>query len=134
VPVTPVSDVIRFLETGVFGRYAWDDFGFGHDKFGNLERTDDEIRALKSWSPMQNLAKLRAPLKPTLVVTAALDERVDPEQAYAITDALQNRFGAKAPVFLWVEPNAGHFAATEVAELSFIAKEFRVKALNPLIP
>jgi len=85
---------------------------------------------LKSWSPMQNLAKLRAPLKPTLVVTAALDERVDPEQAYAITDALQNRFGAKAPVFLWVEPNAGHFAATEVAELSFIAKEFRVKALS----
>jgi len=134
VPAMPVSDVVRFLDTGLFGRHAWDDFGLAHDKAGNLLKKPGEIEMLNSWSPMQNLDELKAPLKPVLIVTATRDERVEPDQAYAMTDALQKRFGMDAPVFLWAQPDAGHFAPTAVEELAFIAKHFRVKALSPLSP
>jgi prolyl oligopeptidase len=133
VPVMPVSDVIRFLESGLFGRHAWDDFGLTHDKAGNLLRTRKEIEMLKSWSPMQNIEKLQAPIRPIIALTADTDERVEPDHAYLMTLALQARFGDRAPVYLWVQPNGGHAASTEVDELTFIAKQFDVKALKPLV-
>jgi prolyl oligopeptidase len=134
VPAMAVSDVVRFLQNGRFGRYAWDDFGLPHDASGNLVVTRKDIETLKSWSPMQNLAKLEAPLKPTLLVTADGDERVEPDHAYAMVDALQARFGMDAPVYLWVEPNSGHYALTGVDELTFIAKQFGIRTLEPLLP
>ena len=47
----PVSDVVEFLENGVFGRSAWDDFGFPHNAAGDLQKTNAGIDALKRWSP-----------------------------------------------------------------------------------
>src|SRR4030095_15009814 len=75
----PVSDVVEFLENGVFGRSAWDDFGFPHNVAGDLRKTPKEIDALKSWSPKQQGLEL---VKPVLIVTAEADERVEPTQAH----------------------------------------------------
>ena len=58
----PVSDVPEFLDDGVFGRSAWDDFGFHHNRVGDLLPTGDGIDTVKRWSPRQNIARLAKPL------------------------------------------------------------------------
>ena len=123
------GDVVEFLENGVFGRSAWDDFGFPHNVAGDLRKTPKEIDALKSWSPNQKGLEL---FKPVLILTAEADERVEPAQAYAMAVALNQR--AANLVFLQEEPNDGHAASTAVDVLTFIARHFDIKALSPLEP
>ena len=121
-----------FVETGAFGRSAWDDFGFPHNGGGDLLKTRGAIEALESWSPLQHIEKLEEPLKPVLILTSDTDERVEPDHAYDMTRALQQRFG-DAPVYLWVEPEKGHTAPTEDKELAFVAKHFKINALRPIV-
>jgi prolyl oligopeptidase len=124
----PVSNTLEFLENGVFGRSAWDDFGFAHNRVGDLRRTDEAIETLQSWSPSR---KSFEPINPVLVVTAETDERVEPAQAYAMAVALA-RGDVRRPVFLQVEQNDGHAALTTAGVLTFIARHFDIKALDPL--
>jgi prolyl oligopeptidase len=125
----PVSDVVEFLENGVFGRSAWDDFGFAHNAAGDLRRAPGEIGVLKRWSPRQRAVEL---VKPVLIVTAETDERVEPAQAYAMAVALDQR-ADRSLVFLRVEPTGGHEASTAVDVLTFIARHFGIE-LSPLLP
>jgi len=134
VPAVPVTDTIQFLETERFGRSVWDDFGLSHNDNGDFLKTPEEIATLKMWSPLQNIALLRDPVKPTLLLTADTDERVEPAQTVRMAKALQEQFGLDAPVYLWVEPSAGHAASTGVDELTFIAKQLDIAALKPLVP
>ena len=124
----PVSDVVEFLKNGVFGRSAWDDFGFAHNVAGDLRKTPEEIKALKRWSPNQKGLEL---VKPVLILTAEADERVEPAQAYAMAVAL-NEQADSGLIFLREEPNDGHAASTAVDVLTFIATHFGIKALSPL--
>jgi prolyl oligopeptidase len=126
----PVSDVEEFLENGVFGRSAWDDFGFAHNSAGDLRKTPEAIEALKRWSPNQKAFDL---VKPVLILTAEADERVEPAQAYAMAVALNQRANSSL-VFLREEPNDGHAAFTAVDVLTLIATHFGIEALSPLAP
>jgi prolyl oligopeptidase len=127
----PVSDVVEFLENGVFGRSAWDDFGFAHNAAGDLRKTPAEIEMLKRWSPRQKGVEL---VKPVLILTADTDERVEPAQAYGMAVALHQRAG-NGQVFLRVESSDdGHAASTAVDVLTFIARHFGIEALSPLGP
>jgi prolyl oligopeptidase PreP (S9A serine peptidase family) len=123
----PVSDVPEFLDNGVFGRSAWDDFGFPHNRAGDLLTTADAMDIVKRWSPLQNIPRLT---KPLLLVTADKDERVEPatqvdEMALALQDV-------QAPVYLHVQPGLGHDAPVDGAELAFIARHLGIGALHRL--
>src|SRR5262245_4141671 len=127
----PVSNVLEFLENGVFGRSAWDDFGFAHNAVGDLCNTAGAIEILESWSPLPERVKHAKIVNPVLVVTAETDERVEPGQAYAMAVAL-GRADITKPVFLQVEQNGGHEALTSAAVVTFIARCFDIKALRKL--
>jgi prolyl oligopeptidase len=125
----PVSNTLEFLENGVFGRSAWDDFGFAHNGVGDLRRTDEAIETLRSWSPSR---KSFEPITPVLLVTAETDERVEPAQAYAMAVSLARGDVDNQPVFLQVEQSDGHEALTTVGVLTFIARHFEIKTLDSM--
>jgi prolyl oligopeptidase len=129
----PVSDIPEFLDNGLFGRSAWDDFGFPHNASGDLGPTGDRIEILKGWSPRQHIAELPSPIKPVLLVTGGLDERVEPTtQVCDMALALQAQCGVNAPVHLHVQEGSGHEAAVDGADLTFIAKVLGLQAPKPI--
>lgn len=130
----PVTDIIHFLENGVFGKSAWDDFGLAHNEAGDLVKASEEIAVLKSWSPIEpdNLARLQEPIQPILMLTSDTDDRVEPEHAYVMTRALRERF-MNAPVYLWAEQGIGHrVVGMEDKEITFIAAHFDIETRNDL--
>ncbi len=132
----PVSDPPGFLENGVFGRSAWDDFGFRHNAAGDLQQSPQDMEVLQAWSPAHHVAELRSRqmlLKPLLLATGRLDDRVEPYQTYGMAAELQEHYGPDAPVFLAERSDEAHSARTHVDVLTFIAAQLNIRQLTPLM-
>ena len=74
------------------------------------------------------------PVNSVLVITEPSDPPAALAAAEAEFRARDRAFGMDAAVYLWVEPNSGHYALTGVDELTFIAKQFGIRTLEPLLP
>ena len=132
VPVVPVADINEFLSEGMFGFFAVDDFGIDRDAGGNPQDTPTWRARLAQWSPLANLTKLNQ-LKPVMIFSADHDERIGPEQAYYMTEALNVKFPGNKLVHLYSEKNNGHNARTEtVDEMAFVGRTFGIQQLNPI--
>lgn len=133
--VVPVSDVVEFLDRGSFGYFAGDDFGVFRNAVGEAIYDQAFYAELKKWSPLHQIENMTT-LKPTIVFSADTDERVDPEQAYFVVEALKRKFpNDHDKIYLFEEKQNGHNARTElVDEMVFIGKHFGINRLEPLRP
>jgi prolyl oligopeptidase len=98
-PIVGVLDMLRYHTTSANAR-AWSgDFG--------LSEIESDFRAQYAYSPVHNLVPGTC-YPPTLIQTAAGDDRVLPWHSYKFAAALQHAQGCEAPVLLRVETRAGH--------------------------
>jgi dipeptidyl aminopeptidase/acylaminoacyl peptidase len=131
-PVASISDISQFLLNDS-GWWAGDDFGVKRDSSGRT--TSSELAATafatNEWNPMKNLNKLQM-AKPIMAFSASSDTRVGPHQTTQFVQALQEKFGAESPVYLFEHPG-GHFARAEVVEEAlFIMKNFDLRDFKPV--
>ncbi len=96
---------------GVLDMLRYHLFTIGWAWAGDYGTVDDEaeFRALLAYSPLHNVAD-GAAYPPTLVTTAARDDRVVPAHSYKFTARLQAAQAGDAPVLIRVETRAGHGA------------------------
>ncbi len=131
-PVVSVSEINEFLDVGLFGYFAADDFGIARSADGSPLDTPEWRKRLAAWSPLANLDKMKQ-LKPTIIFTADSDERTGPEQSYYVAEALNKKFPGNELVYMYEEKHNGHTARTElIDELAFIGKQFGISKLDPL--
>lgn len=131
-PVVSVSEINEFLDVGLFGYFAVDDFGIERSADGTPLDTPAWRKRLAAWSPLANLDKMAA-LKPTIIFTADSDERTGPEQSYYVAEALNKKYPGNNLVYLYEEKHNGHSGRTElIDELAFIGKQFGISKLEPL--
>lgn len=131
-PVVSVSEVNEFLDVGLFGYFAVDDFGIERSADGTPLDTPAWRKRLAAWSPLANLDKMKS-LKPTIIFTADSDERTGPEQSYYVAEALNKKYPGNNLVYMYEEKQNGHTARTElIDELAFIGKQFGISKLDPL--
>jgi prolyl oligopeptidase len=99
LPDVGVLDMLRYHLASANARLWADDFG--------LSEKEDEFRAQLAYSPVQNAARHDC-YPPTLVSTAAQDNRVVPWHSFKFTAALQAAQRCPSPVIIRVETRAGH--------------------------
>lgn len=98
-PVVGVLDMLRYHTPSANAR-AWSgDYG--------LSEIESDFRAQYAYSPVHNVRPGTC-YPPTLIQTAAGDDRVVPWHSYKFTAALQHAQGCAKPVLLRVETRAGH--------------------------
>jgi len=98
-PIVGVLDMLRYHTTSANAR-AWSgDYG--------LSENEPDFRAQYAYSPVHNVVPGTC-YPPTLIQTAAGDDRVLPWHSYKFAAALQHAQGCDAPVLLRVETRAGH--------------------------
>ena len=101
-PVVGVLDMLRYHTASANAR-AWSgDYG--------LSEIESDFRAQLAYSPVHNVVPGTC-YPPTLIQTAAGDDRVVPWHSYKFAAALQHAQGCDAPVLLRVETRAGHASA-----------------------
>ena len=129
--VVPVIDTNEFLNRGLFGAFALADFGVPTDRNGNALDTPEFRDLINSWSALWNLATLKAP-KPIVFFSGQNDQRVGPEQARFMYQALLNQFPNQQNLFyLFEEPLNGHLGRSEFnQEAAWIAKTLGLKAVD----
>lgn len=131
-PIVSVSEINEWLDVGLFGHFATDDFGIERGADGGPLDTPEWRKRLAVWSPLAHFGKIKT-LKPTIVFTADTDERTGPEQSYYVAEALNQQFPGNNMVYLYEEKQNGHSARTElVDELAFIGKQFGISTLDTL--
>jgi prolyl oligopeptidase len=112
--MTGVLDMLRFHEFNLARHYVGE-YGCSTNK--------QDFRVLYGYSPLHRLRPGKYP--PTLVLTFANDDRVNPAHSYKFAATLQNLQQSTAPVLLSIESNAGHAGRPDsdwaVNVLSFFA-------------
>lgn len=101
LPDVGVLDMLRYHLASANARQWSDDYGLSE----NLA----DFRAQFAYSPLHNVQRHRC-YPPTLVTTAAQDNRVVPWHSYKFAAALQAAQRCDRPVLLRVETRAGHGA------------------------
>ena len=105
LPVVGVLDMLRYDTASANARQWSSDFG--------LAENAEEFAALRAYSPVHNVRR-GVCYPPTLITTAAQDDRVVPWHSFKFAAALQRgqQRGAQCPnpVLLRVETRAGHGA------------------------
>jgi len=99
LPDVGVLDMLRYHLASANARLWADDFG--------LSEIEEEFRAQLAYSPLHN-AQRHDCYPPTLVTTAAQDNRVVPWHSFKFTAALQAAQRCANPVLIRVETRAGH--------------------------
>ena len=136
-PTVPVSDLNEFLNNSGnshFGRFAADDFGIERNSRGELLDTAEFRDRLSRFSPLQNIQQMQA-LPWMMSFTADGDQRVNSQQTYYMTEALNRQFPGNTRVFMNQDTNQGHSGRTEGNdELAFIGRIFGITQLSPLSP
>lgn len=95
----PVADMLRYHKFTV-GR-------FWVPEYGNAEADPEHFKFIYAYSPLHNVrAGVHYP--PTLIYTAASDDRVVPWHGMKLAAALQAANGGHNPIVLRFEPKAGH--------------------------
>ena len=100
-----VLDMLRYHLASANARQWSTDFGLSEDP--------EDFRAQLAYSPVHNTHRQRC-YPPTLVTTAAQDNRVVPWHSFKFAAALQHAQRCAKPVLLRVETRAGHGAGTPV--------------------
>jgi prolyl oligopeptidase len=100
LPDVGVHDMLRYHLASANARQWSDDFG--------LSENAEDFRAQHAYSPVHNAR--RACYPPTLITTAAQDNRVVPWHSFKFAAALQRAQRCDNPVLLRVETRAGHGA------------------------
>jgi prolyl oligopeptidase len=105
LPDVGVHDMLRYHLASANARLWADDFGLSEDPA--------DFRALLAYSPYHNAAR-HSCYPPTLVTTAAQDNRVVPWHSFKFAAALQAAQHCRSPVLIRVETRAGHGAGKPV--------------------
>jgi prolyl oligopeptidase len=105
LPDVGVLDMLRYHLASANARQWSDDYGLSEDAA--------DFRAQLAYSPLQN-ADRHSCYPPTLVTTAAQDNRVVPWHSFKFAAALQHAQKCPNPVLLRVETRAGHGAGKPV--------------------
>ncbi len=101
LPDVGVLDMLRYHLASANARQWSDDYG--------LSENEADFRAQLAYSPLHNTDR-HSCYPPTLVTTAAQDNRVVPWHSYKFAAALQHAQRCANPVLLRVETRAGHGA------------------------
>jgi prolyl oligopeptidase len=99
LPKVGVLDMLRYHTASANARSWSADYG--------LSENADDYRALRAYSPYQNLHEGTC-YPATLITTAEQDDRVVPWHSYKFGAALQHAQGCANPVLVSVETRAGH--------------------------
>ena len=105
LPDVGVHDMLRYHLASANARQWSDDFGLSEDA--------QDFRAQLAYSPVHNTASHHC-YPPTLVTTAAQDNRVVPWHSFKFAASLQRAQRCDRPIILRVETRAGHGAGTPV--------------------
>ncbi len=101
LPDVGVLDMLRYHTASANARMWSDDYG--------LSENAADFRAQRAYSPLHNTER-QSCYPPTLITTAAQDNRVVPWHSFKFAAALQSAQRCKNPVLLRVETRAGHGA------------------------
>lgn len=122
-PTASVTDLLRYQWLSPVS-YRW------HEEYGTAS-TPEEARFLRLWSPY-HLVSSKKHYPPTMVFAAEKDDRAGPANAYKFVARLQF-LRPSDPIYLWTQPNAGHFYRGETLnELSFIGRVYNIDTLTEL--
>jgi prolyl oligopeptidase len=102
----PLLDMIRYHKF-LIARLWIPEYGSSDDP--------EQFKYLLAYSPYHNIKQVDYPA--TLILTADTDTRVDPLHARKMAAALQANTTGDAPIFLWVEKQAGHGAGTPLDKI-----------------
>ncbi|MGC4029900.1 MAG: prolyl oligopeptidase family serine peptidase [Steroidobacteraceae bacterium] len=105
LPDVGVLDMLRYHLASANARQWSDDYG--------LSENEADFRAQIAYSPVHNAERQHC-YPPTLVTTAAQDNRVVPWHSFKFAAALQHAQHCANPVLLRVETRAGHGAGKPV--------------------
>lgn len=105
LPDVGVMDMLRYHRASANARLWADDYGLSEDPA--------DFRAQYAYSPYHNIGR-RHCYPPTLVTTAAQDNRVVPWHSFKFAAALQAAQRCAAPTLIRVETRAGHGAGKPV--------------------
>jgi prolyl oligopeptidase len=105
LPDVGVLDMLRYHRASANARLWADDYG--------VSENEADFRAQLAYSPYHNAGR-RHCYPPTLVTTAAQDNRVVPWHSFKFTAALQAAQRCGAPTLIRVETRAGHGAGRPV--------------------
>ncbi|MBS0375459.1 MAG: S9 family peptidase [Proteobacteria bacterium] len=132
LPAVGVLDMLRYPTASANARQWSSDYGLADDP--------EEFRALLAYSPVHNV-RTGVCLPPTLVTTAARDDRVAPWHSYKFAAALQaaEPSGCPSPLLLRVAGRSGHGADRPVwmqiddyaAEWAFLAAHLGLPVSPP---
>ncbi len=128
ISLVPVAN-FSYAFKGLFGWLLPDDVLPPRDKDGNFVDYEASLNAVRKWSPMQNLHRLKL-LKPLLTIGAANDERTGSEQNYTMPLAIKNQFGPATPVYLIETGDGGHAGNSLIEELGFMGQQAGLKELG----
>lgn len=128
IALVPVAN-FSYAFKGLFGWLLPDDVLLPRDKDGNFVDYEASLNAVRKWSPMQNLHRLKL-LKPLLTIGAANDERTGSEQNYMMPLAIKNQFGPATPVYLIETGGGGHAGNSLIEELGFMGQQAGLKELG----
>jgi prolyl oligopeptidase len=125
-----VMDMLRYHLASGNARQWSDDYGLSEDPA--------DFKAQLAYSPLQNADRQHC-YPPTLLTTAAADNRVVPWHSYKFAAALQHAQQCASPVLLRVETRAGHGAGMPVwmqielaaDQLAFAAAALQIPANKP---
>ena len=130
LPDVGVLDMLRYHLASANARQWSDDYGLSEDAA--------DFRAQLAYSPYHNASRHRC-YPPTLVTTAAQDNRVVPWHSFKFAAALQAAQQCPRPVLIRVETRAGHGAGKptwmqveQIADQwSFAASALRMRVPSP---
>jgi prolyl oligopeptidase len=105
LPDVGVMDLLRYHLASANARLWADDYGLSEDPA--------DFKAQYAYSPYHNIGRKHC-YPPTLVTTAAQDNRVVPWHSFKFTAALQAAQRCPAPTLIRVETRAGHGAGKPV--------------------
>ncbi len=128
ISLVPVAN-FSYAFKGLFGWLLPDDVLLPRDDDGNFVDYEASMNAVRRWSPMQNLHRLKF-LKPLLTIGAANDERTGSEQNYMMPLAIKNQFGPATPVYLIETSGGGHSGIALAEELGFMGQQVGLTGLD----
>jgi len=84
------------------------------EEYGSAD-TPEQFPFLYKYSPLHNV-KMNTVYPPTLILTADMDDRVVPSQAYKFAATLQAADGGTNPIHIRIERSAGHGAGKPISK------------------
>jgi hypothetical protein len=116
------------------GWVYYDDLGYRRAPDGNIIDSPESQNLVHAWSPLESLPRLHQ-AKPIMAFSAQFDTRVSSSQTIRFINAIEDRFGAGAPVYMIEHENVGHNGRAEALdEAMFVANQLGLTSLNPILP